>query len=81
VEIFQDLRKRGLPTGENDLWIAATALVAGRPLVTSNIKDFSKIHGLQVLSRKILGHGFSHAAEWRRGGFGKTTGTAGDLDG
>jgi predicted nucleic acid-binding protein len=52
AEVFQDLRKRGLPTGENDLWIAATALVAGEPLVTSNIKDFSKIHGLQVLSHK-----------------------------
>ena len=50
AEVFRDLRKRGLPTGENDLWIAATALVAGQPLVTSNLKDFSKIHGLQVLS-------------------------------
>jgi predicted nucleic acid-binding protein len=52
AEIFQDLRKRGLPTGENDLWIAATALVAGQPLVTSNTKDFSRIHGLQVVSHK-----------------------------
>lgn len=50
AEVFQDLRKRGEPTGENDLWIAATALVAGHPLVTANIKDFCKIRGLQVLS-------------------------------
>ena len=50
AEVFQDLRKRGEPTGENDLWIAATALVAGHPLVTANIKDFRKIRGLQVWS-------------------------------
>jgi tRNA(fMet)-specific endonuclease VapC len=50
AEIFRDLRKRGEPTGENDLWIAATAIVAAQPLVTANTKDFLKIHGLQVLS-------------------------------
>lgn len=50
AEIFQDLRKRGEPTGENDLWIAATAVVAAEPLVTANAKDFRKIRGLQVLS-------------------------------
>jgi tRNA(fMet)-specific endonuclease VapC len=49
AEIFQDLRKRGEPTGENDLWIAATALVAGQPVVTKNTKHFSKIRGLEVL--------------------------------
>jgi tRNA(fMet)-specific endonuclease VapC len=49
AEIFQDLRKRGEPTGENDLWIAATALVVGEPLVTANAKDFEKIRGLKVL--------------------------------
>jgi tRNA(fMet)-specific endonuclease VapC len=51
-EIFRDLRKRGLPTGENDLWIAATAIVAGQPLVTSNVKDFARINGLRVLSHQ-----------------------------
>jgi tRNA(fMet)-specific endonuclease VapC len=50
AEVFQDLRKRGEPTGENDLWIAATALVVGEPLVTANAKDFQKISGLKVLS-------------------------------
>jgi tRNA(fMet)-specific endonuclease VapC len=50
AEIFQDLRKRGEPTGENDLWIAATALVTDQALVTSNAKDFQKIRGLNVLS-------------------------------
>ncbi len=50
AEVFRDLRKRGEPTGENDLWIAATALVADQPLVTANPKDFIKIRGLRVLS-------------------------------
>jgi predicted nucleic acid-binding protein len=49
-EVFQDLRRRGEPTGENDLWIAATALAAGRSLVTTNTRHFRKIRGLQVLS-------------------------------
>ena len=50
AEIFQDLRGKGVPTGENDLWIAATAIAAGQPLVTENAKDFAKISGLRVLS-------------------------------
>lgn len=50
AEVFQELRKRGEPTGENDLWIAATALVAGQPLITANARDFRKIRGLQVWS-------------------------------
>jgi predicted nucleic acid-binding protein len=50
AEIFQDLRRRGDPTGENDLWIAATALVADQPLVTKNTKHFSKVHNLRVLA-------------------------------
>jgi tRNA(fMet)-specific endonuclease VapC len=54
AEVFQDLRKRGEPTGENDLWIAATALVAGQPLVTANAKDFQKIRGLRVWSHLAM---------------------------
>jgi len=50
AEVFQDLRRRGEPTGENDLWIAATALVLAQPLVTANTKDFEKIRGLRLLS-------------------------------
>jgi predicted nucleic acid-binding protein len=55
AEIFQGLRKRGEPTGENDLWIAATALVTDQPLVTANSKDFQKIRGLRVLSHSSSG--------------------------
>ena len=55
AEIFQDLRKRGEPTGENDLWIAATALATDQPVVTANSKDFQKIRGLRVLSHSSIG--------------------------
>ena len=39
---------RAKPAGENDLWIAATALVVGEPLVTANAKDLEKIGGLKI---------------------------------
>lgn len=48
--IFTDLRRRGLPTGENDLWIAATAIAADETLVTRNTKHFQSIKGLRLVS-------------------------------
>jgi predicted nucleic acid-binding protein len=50
AEIFNDLRKRGVMTGENDLWIAATALEAGGVLVTRNAKHFRDVRGLKVIA-------------------------------
>lgn len=47
--IFTDLRRRGVPTGENDLWIAATAIEAGETLVTRNLRHFREIRGLRVI--------------------------------
>lgn len=48
--IFTDLRRRGVPTGENDLWIAATAIEAGETLVTRNLKHFREIRGLKLVA-------------------------------
>ncbi len=48
--IFADLRRRGVPTGENDLWIAATAVEAGETLVTRNVKHFREIKGLRIVT-------------------------------
>ena len=48
--IFNDLRRRGVPTGENDLWIAATAVAAGETLVTRNVRHFRDIRGLKVVA-------------------------------
>ena len=38
--------------GQNDLWIAATSVALGKPLVTGNVRHFEKIEGLQL---EILG--------------------------
>ena len=43
-----DLRRRGLPTGANDLLIAATALTLGYSLLTYNASHFENIPGLIV---------------------------------
>jgi predicted nucleic acid-binding protein len=50
AEIFNDLRKRGAMTAENDLRIAATALEVGGTLVTRNVKHFRHIRGLKLLA-------------------------------
>ncbi|MFV0338723.1 MAG: type II toxin-antitoxin system VapC family toxin [Chthoniobacterales bacterium] len=49
-EIFRNLKSKGSLIGANDLWIAATALRHEMPLVTRNVREFSRISSLQVLS-------------------------------
>lgn len=39
---------RGQPIGPNDLVVAATALLAGATLVTSNTGEFSRVPGLAI---------------------------------
>lgn len=48
-KIHRALRKDGAMIGANDLWIAATALVHGRPVVTRNVAEFSRVPALEVL--------------------------------
>ncbi len=43
------LRSSGSRWGDNDLWIGATALEIGEPLVTRDRDHFSRIAGLTVL--------------------------------
>lgn len=47
--IFGALRKRGELIGTNDLWIAATALAHGMPVVTGNHAEFERVPDLSVL--------------------------------
>jgi tRNA(fMet)-specific endonuclease VapC len=42
------LRAAGTPIGGNDLWIACHALAAAATLVTNNVGEFSRVHGLVV---------------------------------
>jgi len=44
--IRRDLRRRGKMIGDFDILIAATALEAGRALVTENTRHFKRVEGL-----------------------------------
>lgn len=42
------LIRTGLHLGDNDVWIAATALAYGLPLVSRNARHFSRVPGLTL---------------------------------
>jgi predicted nucleic acid-binding protein len=44
------LRANGMLIGANDLWIAATGLAHGMPIVTRNDRHYRRVPGLDVLS-------------------------------
>ena len=44
--------QKGRPMSEADIWIAATALAFGVPLVTHNKKDFDFIDKLSIISEQ-----------------------------
>lgn len=47
--ISRVLRSSGSRWGDNDLWIGATALEVGEPLVTRHLDHFNRIAGLTVV--------------------------------
>jgi tRNA(fMet)-specific endonuclease VapC len=47
-ELRAELEAKGKPIGNNDLWIAAHALVAGLILVTNNEREFRRVKGLKI---------------------------------
>ncbi|NER34142.1 MAG: type II toxin-antitoxin system VapC family toxin [Oscillatoria sp. SIO1A7] len=50
ADIYADLKRRGLPIGDADILIAASALVLGWPVVTNNEAHFQRIRDLEVLN-------------------------------
>jgi tRNA(fMet)-specific endonuclease VapC len=50
ASIRADLERRGKPIGPHDLLIAATALRNQAPLVTRNVREFSRVNGLRVIN-------------------------------
>lgn len=52
AKIYEDLRKSGNLIEDNDIYIAATAIANDAVLVTDNIKHFSRIDGLKLVSWK-----------------------------
>ena len=55
AEIRADLKKRGLPIGANDLFIAAHARSQGLTLVTNNTAEFGRVKGLRVENWTVPG--------------------------
>ena len=45
-----DLKKRGNLIGASDLLIAAHARLLGLTLVTNNVREFKRVHGLKVVN-------------------------------
>jgi tRNA(fMet)-specific endonuclease VapC len=48
-QIYRQLQSSGTLIGANDMWIAATALVHGMGVVTTNIGDFQRVAGLTTV--------------------------------
>lgn len=48
--ITRTLRQSGRLIGSNDLWIAATAVHKGHPLVTRNLDHFARVPGIHLRS-------------------------------
>jgi tRNA(fMet)-specific endonuclease VapC len=47
-QIRRDLEQAGTPIGSNDFLIAATARAHGLVLITHNVREFSRVSGLQI---------------------------------
>jgi predicted nucleic acid-binding protein len=53
VDIYVELRKKGRPTEDADIFIAAYCRYHGFTLVTNNIKHFHNIDGLDVIDWSV----------------------------
>jgi tRNA(fMet)-specific endonuclease VapC len=53
VEIYTDLIKRNQLIGPYDLWIAASAVEHGLPLLTRNGKEFSRVATLRIIDYSV----------------------------
>jgi tRNA(fMet)-specific endonuclease VapC len=47
--VYRNLRAAGSLIGTNDLWIAATAVAHGMPVVTANVKHYRRVPDLTVI--------------------------------
>ncbi len=48
--LSRQLKGAGQPIGDNDVWIAATAVAFGLPLVSNNARHFGRVPGLKLLA-------------------------------
>ena len=48
--VARELRGEGRHIGDNDIWIAATAVAFGLQLVSRNVRHFDRVAGLRVIA-------------------------------
>ena len=48
ADIRANLSAKGVPIGNNDLWIAAHTRVLGHTLVTNNLREFERVENLKL---------------------------------
>lgn len=48
ADIRADMTAKGLPIGNNDLWIASHARAHGHILVSNNVKEFERVANLRL---------------------------------
>jgi len=48
ADIRANLIAKGLPIGNNDLWIAAHSRALGHTLVTNNVREFERVENLKL---------------------------------
>ncbi|HJD55911.1 MAG TPA: PIN domain-containing protein [Rickettsia endosymbiont of Pyrocoelia pectoralis] len=53
AKIIDNLYKEKITIDTNDMLIAASAITHGYPILTLNVKDFKRIHGLEVLTAPL----------------------------
>jgi len=52
IDPADDVEAGGTPIGAHDLWIAATAIAHGLAVVTANLRDFSRVRGLEIIDAR-----------------------------
>jgi tRNA(fMet)-specific endonuclease VapC len=48
AQVWAELMAAGRMIGPHDLWLAATCIAHGLPMVTANVREFVRVPGLQV---------------------------------
>ena len=48
AQLWADLRQAGALIGPHDLWLAATCVAHGLIMVTANVREFSRVPGLDL---------------------------------